>query len=508
MDRDNLNRVVRYIEENLRASMKVGLPFVDPRGHQERILSRQNHVVFGRRGAGKSTLLRSISDADRVSIHVNLEDFKDVTFPNIVIQILRAAFSELQQIHRAKNWAWWFWLSKRRVDRDLRDTSDTLKAQLHLPDREDIAVKTTEATSAGASAKADLPGATVGSELGTRAERSTSRSVPRDKLTYLKIQLPTFKQLIRRAAESMEEDAIFLILDDFYFVAKDIQPDCIDYFHRLTKDTPLYLKIGTIKHRTKLMRRAGGQTIGVEVGHDILDVDMDYVLDRFDELRDFMRQLLSDAADAAGAQGELDSLFAGQGFTQLCLASGGVPRDFLGLSVRLGTSLRTGSIDGIGKVEVSEAAIQAARGKFDSLADDAGAEREILENYLRMIKEYVYATKRTNAFLVAKEDLAQHPHEAQALRELVDLRLLHLADRNTSSAPSDGRRYEAYMIDVGLYDNSRPRNFNQILPGAADERSRRDSLRASPRLSLRDLREGYLELNTQIELTLTDSEEA
>jgi hypothetical protein len=508
VDRESLQRLVNHIEENLRASMSAGLPFVDPRGHQERILTRQNHVVFGRRGAGKSTLLRSITDTDRLVVPLNLEDYKDVTFPNIVIQILRETFTELRTAHRTRRRFWRLRPSGRRLDKDLRNAADALQAELLKPDKEDIEVRTTEAATAGASLGADVAAGSIGAEVGAKSERSTSRSVPREKLTYLKNELPAFKRLVARAVELQRDDALFLILDDFHFVGKSIQPDCIDFFHRITKDTPLYLKVGTIRHRSRLMRRSSGQTIGVEVGHDILDVDMDYMLDRFEELRAFMRQLLVDATSTAGAQGEVDDLFAGEGFAQLCLASGGVPRDFLGLFVRLGSQIRSGEITRIGKVEVSEAAILAGRGKFDSLADDAGAEREILEHYLRMIKAYVYSTKRTNTFLVAKDDLVGYPHEAQAIRELVDLRLLHLADRNTSSAPSDGRRYEAYMVDVGLYDNSRPRNFTQLLPGAADEKSRRDALRAAPRLGLEDLRKGYLELNTQVDLALSDPPEA
>lgn len=508
MDKQDLQKLVDYIEENLRASMRAGLPFVDPRGHQSRILTRQNHVVFGRRGAGKSTLLRSISDSDRVAVAVNLEDYKDVTFPNIVIQIILAVFREVRRIHRKRRLFWWLSPSGVRLDRALGAEAEDLAAKLQEPDQEDLYITSTEAEAHKSTLEAGLKSGGASAGLGSGAVRtattSTSRSVPREKLTFLKNKLPDFKVAVSQAVERMKTDALFLILDDFYFVSKDIQPDCIDFFHRMTKDTPLYLKVGTIRHRTRLMRRASGQTVGVEVGHDVLDVDMDYMLDRFDELQSFMRQLLVDAAVTARVSEDVDSLFAGEGFAQLCLASGGVPRDFLGLFVRLGSQLRSGEITSIGKVEVTEAALQVGRGKFDSLADDAGAEREILEHYLRMIKEFVYTTKRTNAFLVAKDDLAAFPHEAQALRELVDLRLLHLADRNTSSAPSDGRRYEAYMLDVGLYDNSRPRNFNQLLPGAADEKSRRDALRASPRLSLNDLREGYLDLNTEIELALTD----
>jgi hypothetical protein len=60
---------------------------------------------------------------------------------------------------------------------------------------------------------------------------------------------------------------------------------------------------------------------------------MDYTLDNFDELQNFMHQLLKNAVERSGAQLDVDDMFAGDGFAQLCLASGGVPRDFLSLFV-------------------------------------------------------------------------------------------------------------------------------------------------------------------------------
>lgn len=57
-------KLLTYLEENLRASRRAGLRFVDPRNYRESVLSRQNHVIFGRRGAGKSTLLASLERLD------------------------------------------------------------------------------------------------------------------------------------------------------------------------------------------------------------------------------------------------------------------------------------------------------------------------------------------------------------------------------------------------------------------------------------------------------------
>ena len=58
---EDLEKLIRFIEENLRASSNAGLKFIDLRNFKGRLQSRQNHVVFGRRGAGKSTLINSLN---------------------------------------------------------------------------------------------------------------------------------------------------------------------------------------------------------------------------------------------------------------------------------------------------------------------------------------------------------------------------------------------------------------------------------------------------------------
>ncbi len=60
MNPEEVEKLVTYIEENLRASSSAGLPFVDSRHYRSRLLSKQNHIVFGRRGAGKTSLISSV----------------------------------------------------------------------------------------------------------------------------------------------------------------------------------------------------------------------------------------------------------------------------------------------------------------------------------------------------------------------------------------------------------------------------------------------------------------
>jgi len=489
MNQREVTKLVTYIEENLRASPSSGLPFVDSRHSRARLLSKQNHVVYGRRGAGKTILVSSTKDSqDHLDLYLNLEDYKDITFPNIVIHILIEMFTRLdQRIKSAYPW-YKFSMKSTKCRKNIKFVCSSLREYLHEPDEETQEVSTEESyqDELTASAKAQA----LSSKAKTKHGKSmqVKRRLPKSKIDFLRLELTTYKKLIIIISSLFSDQPIFLVLDDFYFVPKSIQPDLVDYFHRLTKGTSLFLKTATIKHRSKLYRRAHGQYVGVELAHDVFEVDLDYTMDNFEELQSFMRQLLDTAIEKSNADVITDDLFSGDGFSQLCLASGGVPRDFLSLFVTLANKAAA-TDQPIGKIQVTDTAISNIGSKMESMKKDSGDEDAILENYIDRIKQYVYYDKRTNAFLIPKEDLDTDMQIRQAIRELVDLRLIHLVDHNTSKAPSDGRRYEAYILDIGLYDNSRPRNFLQIEPGQRDEKSRKDDLRASPVFDLQKLNE-------------------
>lgn len=489
MNAEEIEKIVTYIEENIRSSSSAGLTFVDSRHSRSRLLSKQNHVIFGRRGAGKTSLVNSARNSkQQIDVHLNLEDYKDITFPNIVVHILLRLFELLDERVRHDLRLWRFRPRARKVRRQIRKVVAELERYIHEPDSETQNVVTTEGRQGRINVSAKLQNTGGGGSLSRSRNREVSRSLPREKIEYLRLELTRYKKLIAEIHALFQDAPIFLVMDDFYFVSKETQPELIDYFHRMTKGTNLFLKIATIKHRSKLYRRTPSQYIGVELGHDVLDIDMDYTLDRFEELQSLMRQLLKNAATQSGASIPIEEMFAGDGFAQLCLASGGVPRDFLSLFVNL-ANMAVSSGKPIGKMQVNDAAIANLSGKMDSMKQDSGDEDAILDDCLKRIKRFVYNEKRTNAFLIAKDDLEQNDQAKQAIRELVDLRLIHLVDQNTSHAPSDGRRYEAYLLDIGLYDNARPRNFDQVEPGQRDEKARKDELRASPVFSLDKLSE-------------------
>ena len=503
--REELDVLIRHIEENLRASQRSGINFIDPKNYKNRLLTNQNHIIFGRRGAGKTSLIRALEDNKSiVRININIEDYKQITFPNIVIHLLINTFKRLSDEVKKKNPFYKMNFKSFKYRRLLKDHVNKLNQSLNTPDTTEENIRDLHRYEDYI--KGDLKKGSTGISGGSKVqdEQEISKTVSKNKTDLLYLNLPEYKRIIQSSSHFLSDNPIYIILDDFYFLKKADQPFLIDYFHRLTKDTFLFLKIATIKHRTKIYLMKEQSYIGVELGHDIFDIDMDYTLDKFDELKSFMKTLLQSIITKLNLSIYIDNLFSGDGFNQLCLASGGVPRDFLSLFVKLANQLLTNDINRIGKTEVNEVAISNINNKYTSLKTDSAEETEILETYLAIIKAYVYSEKRTNTFLVAKNDLDEFILEKQALRELIDLRLLHLIETNTSKAPSDGLRYEAYILDVGLYDNSRPRGFRQITPGSRDEKSRMDDLRASPVLKLLNLNIKFKKTEKQLTLEIVN----
>lgn len=494
MNKNSIEKLTTYIEENLRATVNSGMSFIDPNNFKSKLASKQNHVVFGRRGSGKSSLSSSLRKSDKhIFVYINLENFKDISFPNIILHVLKSSYlqirKELKRPFYKPSW------SAYKSRNNLLKAIKKLEQELEKPDNQTFKKRNKEAESIeiGAEGKGKYSSLNGGAKSAKEQELETT--FEKDKLETLKLSIDYHQEFFNEMSNSFDNKPIYLILDDMYFLNKGIQPYFIDYFHRLSKGTNLYIKVATIKHRSLLYQQVDHSYIGTEIGHDIHDLDLDYTLDKFEDLKNFMKQLLEHASTESKANLNIDDLFAGDSFSQLCLASGGVPRDFLSLFLKLSDQYLTRN-QKINKVAVTDAAIASIGNKMVSINKDSENESDILEDYLNEIKQFVYTKHRTNSFLVAKQDLDKYKQIRQALRELVDMRLIHIIDSNTSCAPSDGRRYEAYIIDVGLYENSKPRNFTQIEPGAVDSKGRKDKIRASPKLNFEHVHNNLASKNT------------
>lgn len=312
--------------------------------------------------------------------------------------------------------------------------------------------------------------------------------------------MSNIKELFSDVANHLGRD-IFLILDDFYFIRKDEQPYFIDFFHRVSKNIPLYIKVATIQHRSKLYIQ-NESYVGVELPHDAQPIYLDYGLQDFNRLVSFKRELLAHVNQKAGVDVDYNNLITENAFRFLCLASGGVPRDFFSLLISLEPLF--GGERSISKPNVIEKAIENLKNKMDTLKKDAYDEEVLLEHYLRVIREEIIDIKRWNAFLLSNSEVQKYPQINQAIKELVDLRFIHLVNPNTSAASSDGTRYSAYMLDIGLFPNANPRDFQQVEPGQTDDKHRQDKIRSAPKLDLESFSAQIAALKLPRELEVTE----
>jgi hypothetical protein len=501
MEKD-LRKVLTYIEENIRISEQTTIEYLDPKNHITRLNSKQNQVIFGRRGSGKSLLLKSLRKKDldnKIYISINIEDFKDISFPDSISQVLINIIKNISSEVKGNYNLFQFlnWKKQKKLLKRYDKYIVQLNKKISEPDtfKESIREKQASKISGEASSGFKSTTAKLSSEVADEFE--TSREILKDKLNELKNEITNFKELIEETTTFLNKD-IYLIFDDFYFIRKQEQPFFIDFFHRISKNTRLYLKVATIKHRSSLYIQTDTY-VGVEIGHDIQALSLDYTLDDFNGLVSFMRSLLEHINKKVDVDINYNNVLTDNAFRFLCLASGGVPRDFLSLFINLGDKMQSDGKN-ISKPNVIDCSIENLPNKMEAFKTDTADEKAVLEHYLQYVKEEIINNKRINAFLVSNNDVLKYPKINQAIKELVDLRLFHLVNSNISSAPSDGLRYSAYMTDISLFPNANPRKFIQIEPGQKDEIGREDKLRSSPKLNLENFKNHIISLNLEKDL--------
>jgi hypothetical protein len=264
----------------------------------------------------------------------------------------------------------------------------------------------------------------------------------------------------------------FLFLDDLYHIPRrnQAQAQVIDYFHRIGKGNHLWIKIGTIRHRTQWYIN-GDPPIGAKIGDDIGEIDLDLTLERYSNTRGFLSKILDTFMHDSGVI--RDDILTEGAFDRLVLASGGVTRDFLGIlrrSVLIGRE-RGDTARGpkVGVEDVNGAAGEYDSSKREELSRDTLDESQRLEEEFTRIGSFVKDYSNANVFLMDK-DLPDA--EIAPIEELVDLRLIHRVKNSVTVGDRPGKKYEAFMLDVSQYTASRKKRELDIIefwrPDATD----------------------------------------
>jgi len=483
---EKFDELRRVITENLRVQ-KDGTPikYVNVGTALQDACSRQNHAIFARRGCGKTLLLHhsaSILKSDLRSIYLNCEDFKRHSFPNVLIEILRAIFKELD-----RNLSGWFGRKKqsKEIIREILSRLDALQLSSDSQ-TEDVRTRSSIGKSQAASVGASLVngGAAVKADLGIASQESEeierSFRIHKQKLEELDNWLPDLKSKIRTFfGLSKTIKAVVLQIDDLYHLKRTDQAFVVDYIHRLCKDLPLYFKIATLRHASTLYLDRDGQPIGAQERHDYQPINIDYTFAEFGKTALQNWTILQEFAKEAGlAAYDVESMFKGEGFNRLVMAGGGVPRDVLSLFLEILSHVDASHGGKIGKDEVRILSRSNFERKIAELKQDSkGDEQDDLIKGIYIIREFCLSRK-TNIFLVQERMLQENDMWRSLFYRLLDYRIIHSCASALTHKSAEGT-YQAFSIDIGCYAHLRKlqNKFSEIDVSAADAK---DKMRSAP----------------------------
>jgi hypothetical protein len=489
-----VDRLVTLVEEATRATRDAPSRFIEPaRGTLDRAKSKRHHLVFGRRGSGKTSLLRKasadLSIARIPSAFVDLEAFKGHNYPDVLLSILietLAAFDRwLEDAGSQPSTKTTFWkrlfgakptrppLDKSQVAKLRKRISEEIEGLRGLLYSEDkVSVTTTKKGSqtyeseAQGSLALESDSLKAGVSKTKKGQKSvsleTSAAEVRNKVDFLHRHIIDYQRLFEHIV-SVSPEGAFVFLDDLYHIRLADQSQVLDYFHRIVKGRSVWLKVGTIRHRTQWYLH-GNPPIGLKLGDDCDDIDLDITLEKYGIAKKFLLQVLNQLVEAAGLQSHTQVLVDG-GVERIVLASGGVARDFLTVFRRTVDISRERLESNpqppfrVSAEDVNKAAGEHEPSKRDELKRDTAEERQDLEYALSQLRDTL-VERKINCFLVERDVQSK---AMILLAELVDLRFVHLIASRTTVRHRSGKLYSAYMLDISQYTGERKRRGLEML---------------------------------------------
>ncbi|MGV9003428.1 hypothetical protein [Flavobacterium sp.] len=478
LDDPKVNKLKNLIKDSFRIRPNHDPIYIDVSGQLDRLKSEQHQVIFGRRGSGKSCMLvhfknlKSTKD-ESITSYVDIDEYKRLGYPDIIIRLL---LSILENMPSAKQ-KWRIGFLKSKVQkyiielRNLLDQAESRKVKQEEGKSTDFA-----ATGKGAVGQGSISRKHT---FGKMSEFEES------KLDNLERHLSDYKKAISEELKKSKFKKAFIIIDDFYLVKKDRQPDVIDYLHRLVRGTNFYLKIGTVKHRTTLVKN-DGQTIGVVPGQDIEIISLDRTLEDLSSPTEYLSRILNSMGTKVGIENVVQDLFNSQSFEKLVISSGGVPRDLLNIFVgAVDIAIGNGRPTHITPTHVWKSASSLSyREKLINLRTDISSDAETVERVFRDLLNYCIKEKKRTCFLIAQEEAQQHPDSHELILQLMDGKLIHVVEPDTSAASGRKGRFEAYTLDFSLFMEPRKRGIEIVEFWNYDDGGRRIGVRESPVYSL------------------------
>jgi hypothetical protein len=293
------------------------------------------------------------------------------------------------------------------------------------------------------------------------SEQEISEKFTRSKLDLLHRRIIEYQKIFRELSSLSGGDS-YLVLDDLYHIKRADQARVIDYFHRLGKSSNLWIKVGTIRHRSTWYLN-GDPPLGMKIGDDGDEIDLDLTLERYQQAKDFLLRILRGFFESVNLK--TDEILTDGALDRLVLASGGVARDFLGIfrrSIAVARNRNEGPRGPkIGVEDVNTAAGEYDKYKREELSRDTFKEDETpIEEEFARVRAFCLDSANANCFLIEKD---AKPDLYERIEELTDLRLVHKVRSRVTISKRPGKLFEAYMLDVSQYTASRKKRELEVI---------------------------------------------
>lgn len=431
----------------------------DARANFAAVTAARHNLIFGRRGAGKTALLveakQQLAAAGSVTAWINVQTYRREPHQRVVLYALNEMLSAL--------------IASRSVD-----------------DKSQVAISL--------------------STLSARVQALLDAEETPDRLVH---DLVPRAQRVLRDYVSVSGRALFVFLDDFYYLPRAEQPEVLDLLHGFTRDANVWLKIASIKHLTRWWQAT--PPLGLQSGQDADLVDLDITLQDPAEAKRFLEGVLLAFARTVGIP-SLSRVFRPEALDRLVVASGAVPRDYLVLATSaIGRAQKRAKARLVGVQDVNQAAGDAAASKIQELEEDmasnAGTAEATLAT-LKAVRSFCLEDESCTYFLVGFRDREDRPASYNLLTDLMDVRLIHLLDAGVSDAHAAGQRSEAFMLDLSQYSGARLKQKVRVLDFSEGHFVSRETRSSRPPKAARTPRELITMLRGAPTLALADLQSA
>jgi Cdc6-like AAA superfamily ATPase len=477
------------LAEAERATEATADRFVPPRpGILEEASARRHQLVYGRRGVGKSTLLRRVAAGDpahdREVIFIDIETLRGRPYPDVLIELLQELLDHLYDRLTADGW-WKTW-RRRRIRKRVADLSEAMRTLLREPQSAEHTVRTlrsqTSTSRTGWSLRGSVRLSTqshgVGATGGAGAHKSRDDQMQgaqeaTAQATFERTKMEGLTEaavLIRNVLAASQDEVktpTLLVLDDFYHIAREDQPEVLAYLHQVVKGLDINLKVCGVRQRLQPFAD-GNPPVGMQPEHDAGTISLDITLEKFEVAKQFLERVLSGICEPHGI--DLERMMTDGARERLVLASAGVARDYLSLVRRaLRNSAERPSHqfrpkNRITAEDVNESAADLYEQKQDELKQDADEEAEALRSRLSEIVRFCLETNRTNVFLIETTKLQEETWGNQ-VQSLSDLRFLHRIDSVSTKRGGQtypGRKFAAFTLDLSTWTSTRSEQISPI----------------------------------------------